>query len=261
MMRRLASDPVGQTRVFDLVMRLFLIHVLGVRPDCVQSRRHASARVREWCTDGVAASSAAPGIFGPVLAFRGEIEAQGRGSLHPHILVWLLCMSSLELLRIFEREPVLFKQRLAEWMQATVMAIEAACQSSVKALPRKFGHTNKELPSLPLSRTEQKICRYDGGSEIDALKEEVGKGMALTEDQQNWIEASDEALEDAWRRPLLPPRDKEGATIVEGAPEPPRESVYPKPLNAFAVSECPSYRRLGAVCAHNEVDEGGKDLM
>ena len=74
-------------------------------------------------------------------------------------------MSSLELLRIFEREPVLFKQRLAAWMQATVMAIEAACQSSVKALPRKFGHTNKELPSLPLSRTEQKICRYDGGSD------------------------------------------------------------------------------------------------
>ena len=37
-MRRLASVPVGQTRVFDLVMRLFLIHVLGVRPDCVQSR-------------------------------------------------------------------------------------------------------------------------------------------------------------------------------------------------------------------------------
>ena len=30
-------------------------------------------------------------MLGPVLAFRGEIEAQGRGSLHPHVLVWLVC--------------------------------------------------------------------------------------------------------------------------------------------------------------------------
>jgi hypothetical protein len=27
-------------------------------------------------------------IFGHILAFRGEIEAQGRGSLHPHTFVW-----------------------------------------------------------------------------------------------------------------------------------------------------------------------------
>ena len=87
MMQRLARDPVGQTRVFELNMRLFFIHVLGVRPECVQSRRRVRTSVpREWCTDGVAASSSAPGIVGPVQAFRGEIEAQGRGSLHPHIL-------------------------------------------------------------------------------------------------------------------------------------------------------------------------------
>ena len=31
MMQRLARDPVGQTRVFELLMRLFFIHVLGFR--------------------------------------------------------------------------------------------------------------------------------------------------------------------------------------------------------------------------------------
>ena len=86
MMRRVARDPVGQTRVFELIMRLFFIHVLGVRPECLHNRRRASKNApREWCSDGMAASSSAPGIVGPVLAFRGEIEAQGRGSLHPHI--------------------------------------------------------------------------------------------------------------------------------------------------------------------------------
>ena len=80
MMQRLAADPVGQTRVFELMMRLFFIHVMGVRPECLQNRRRAiKVPPREWCTDGVAASSSAPGMLGPVLAFRGEIEAQGRG--------------------------------------------------------------------------------------------------------------------------------------------------------------------------------------
>ena len=103
MMQRLARDPVGQTVVFELIMRLFFIHMLGVRPDCLRNRRRTQAAPpREWCTDGVAASSSAPGIYGPVLAFRGEVEAQGRGSLHPHILVclvatssWMLCACSI----------------------------------------------------------------------------------------------------------------------------------------------------------------------
>ena len=94
MMQRLARDPVGQTIVFEMIMRLFFIHVLGIRPECMQNRRRAKVTPpREWCTDGVAASSSAPGILGPILAFRGEIEAQGRGSLHPHILVWLVAMA------------------------------------------------------------------------------------------------------------------------------------------------------------------------
>ena len=62
--------------------------VLGVRPEYWRnSRRAKTAPPREWCTVGVAASSSAPGRLGLVLAFGGEVEAQGRGSLHPHILV------------------------------------------------------------------------------------------------------------------------------------------------------------------------------
>ena len=33
MMCSLARDPVGQTVVFELIMRLFYLHVLGVRPE------------------------------------------------------------------------------------------------------------------------------------------------------------------------------------------------------------------------------------
>ena len=89
MLRRLARDPVGQTIVFEFITRMFFLHILGVRQECLQNRRRAAReKVRDWCTDGVAAASAAYGIFGPILALRAEIEAQGRGSLHSHILVW-----------------------------------------------------------------------------------------------------------------------------------------------------------------------------
>ena len=79
MMRRVAQDPVSQTVCFELIMRLFFVHVLGARPECVGGRRRGIPPKKRcsWdlCTDGVAAPSTAPGIFGPVQAFRGEIEA------------------------------------------------------------------------------------------------------------------------------------------------------------------------------------------
>ena len=79
MMRRVAQDPVSQTVMFELLIRLFLQVVLNVRPETLACRRQSSrTSAREWCTDGVAAASSGAGMLGPVLAFRGEVEAQGR---------------------------------------------------------------------------------------------------------------------------------------------------------------------------------------
>lgn len=54
MMLRLARDPVAQTLMFELFMRLFFIHVLGVRPECLQNRRRAQACALSdpWSTVG-----------------------------------------------------------------------------------------------------------------------------------------------------------------------------------------------------------------
>ena len=95
--RRLVRDPVGQAIMFELYIRLFYRFVLGVREDCVAQTtgvKTPDAR-REWCTDGVAASVVVFGSFSQLLAVRGEVEASGRGSLHPHVEGWPVC----ELLR------------------------------------------------------------------------------------------------------------------------------------------------------------------
>ena len=200
-------------------MRLFFVHLLGVRPECVHGRRRVKVSgPREWCTDGVAASSAALGIVGPVRAFRGEIEAQGRGSLHPHILVWLICMLQQELLRILAREPNVFKQRVAEWMKATVLAVQSTCQSSVKALPRQFGNVEARQQDLPFSRVERKVTEYDGGSEHDALRAAASRGMTLSEEQEAELATGDP---DSWLRPSIPIRDKAGVLVAGNAPEAP----------------------------------------
>ena len=211
---------------------------------------------REWCTDGVAASASAPGAFGPVLAFRGEIEAQGRGSLHPHILVWLLTMSAHELLRILNRRPALLRARLATWMKTTVAAMESTCQSSVQALPRQFGDLDTRLAPLPFSRVEQRLSMFDGGTELDVLKEEAAGATDREAPQpmRTFLAAADP---DDWRRPLLPVRDKEGEAIPDNTPALPRESVYSKCLGDFAVSQCPSYRRHGDLRSRQV--QGGAD--
>jgi hypothetical protein len=202
--------------------------VLGVRPECLQNRRRTKAAPpREWCTDGVAASSSAPGIFGPILAFRGEIEAQGRGSLHPHILVWLVCICSRLLLDMLRREPGQLQSRLAQWMKACVASMESNCQSSVQALPRRFGDLQHRLDPLPFSRTERSFTRFDGGSELEALREEVSRGAELSFAQREFLETEND---ESWRRPKLALRGVNGVELTEQQVAEPRVSVYGKRL-------------------------------
>ena len=87
MRRILAADPVSQARFFDVMMTLFFEEILGTLPPLTRaSFRGGLARDFE---DGFAASTHA-GCFGDVAAFCGPLETQGRGSMHPHILVVLL---------------------------------------------------------------------------------------------------------------------------------------------------------------------------
>lgn len=129
MLRKIAQDPVAQTVQFEFLMRLFFQHVLNVRPETLDCRRGGVRTVsREWCTDGAAASSSGAGMLGPVLAFRGEIEAQGRGSLHPHILVWLVC-GHLEvvgqLASMLKNNKAELQRRLRHFMQMVVASFES----------------------------------------------------------------------------------------------------------------------------------------
>ena len=259
MMQRLARDPYGQTVVFELMMRLFFLHVLGVRPDCLKNRRRASITTRqEWCTDGTAVSSTQPGIFGPVLAFRGEIEAQGRGSLHPHILVWLLGMSTSRVVQILLQRPERFRRRFGAFMEALVVSVQSMCQSSIQALPRQFRDTETRLPPLGMSKAEQKMCKFDGGSEIETIQDEISNGLEVSAELLEELKAAEKTPE-SWRRPNFMLRNPQGMLLDPDAPVPARESVYRRPLSSFAVARTPGYRRLPAL--HQIAEEGRRAVQ
>ena len=244
MMRRLARSPVAQTIVFEKILRLFFLHVLGVRPECLENRRKSvRTRAREWCTDGVAVSSVNVGIVGPIQAFRGEIEAQGRGSLHPHILVWLVCMSAYDVAQILQREPDALQERLRLWMRTVVASMETTVQASSQALPRQFNNLASRVPPPGFSKVEKSMTRFDGGSEVEALRD---IGEDLTAGQRAFLEVTPP---EEWKRPAFALRNACGNQIEEDEQGPKPPSVYTRPIDSFAVSQCPSFRRLGALHA------------
>ena len=135
----------------------------------------------------MAASTTACGIFGHILAFRGELEAQGRGSLHPHILIWLLGLPLHLVLRLLKRDKAELRQRLRRFMRMTVAAMEATCQSSVQTLPRRFGDTSGTGTAPAFKKGEQSLCAYDGGCELDKLRE-VETKSDIQQEFLDWAE-------------------------------------------------------------------------
>eukprot|EP00959_Pyramimonas_sp_CCMP1952_P283913 5934785-Pyramimonas_sp.AAC.1 len=85
-------------------------------------------------------------------------------------------------------------------MKQCVSAMQSTCQSSVKRAPQRFGHLDQVADPLPFSKTEQSLTRYDGGSEIDAMRDDLKERKEEpTEEQSRLFE--DEAEKAAWSRP------------------------------------------------------------
>lgn len=88
----IASDPFGAARFFHYVVHAILEHLFGVT---ISNKGKISRHV---------------GIFGVVEGYIGTVEAQGRGTLHLHLIVWLqgtFSMSSHLITHFRVRRPFL----------------------------------------------------------------------------------------------------------------------------------------------------------
>ncbi|CAK0817607.1 unnamed protein product, partial [Prorocentrum cordatum] len=269
MSQRIAADPVGQAVVFELMTRLFFVHVLGLRPETVGWQRGEVRKASEhWISDGVAADlMGVPTVFGPLAAAFGPVEAQGRGSLHPHILIWLLQGQLRVLLGMLQRDEAHFQERLNLWMRQVVQAVVATQQSAVELLPLQLqGGENKcgvAVPPLPFGPNEKRYFRADGGAEM-ATAEQLGV-EGETEPQELWF--YEPRVDDYHRaiRPDLPLRNNDGEAVDGDAAWTEQRAAdnkgyWRRPLSSSASGIFPRYRGGGTLAESLPSDEWIREM-
>ncbi|CAK0819316.1 unnamed protein product, partial [Prorocentrum cordatum] len=254
MVQRLARDHVGQTLVFELLLLLFFVHVLGIRSDLVGWRRGAARKSsRACCFDSCAVDFYEDSIASPVSAAFGAIEAQGRGSLHPRILVWLVLISMRELLDTLVRDRATLKERVALWMRELAHALKSVQEFEITGYAGFLGGNladplppELEVGELPLGLRGRGQFGADGEVETvsaERLNMEESKG-----DQKLYFwcpDKIDEDPEQEARRPKLGLRDEQGndVDLETGRAEQlqKRKSLWSTPLHEFASGEMPSF--------------------
>ena len=105
--RIVAEDPVAATRGFYKHVRSFATDLLACTTDPQQLR-----------ADGIAATNHI-GIFGPLSAFFGAVEAQLRGSLHIHMILYMYGFNNPQsFVRRFQSSRTTFETRLWAWVNS-----------------------------------------------------------------------------------------------------------------------------------------------
>ena len=261
MTERLAADPVGQAIVFELMMRLFFTRVLGIRPELIGSRRgNVMKPGKMWHGNGVAADFRTRWLFGPIAAAFGPVEAQGRGSLHPHILIWLLLTELSDLLVWMLRDRGSFKLRLNMWMRELVASVASVQESAVTQLPQTMQPSKPSsdpalAPPLPFGPNERRNYHADGAIETAAAAELGVEGHGDSEatdeehEQELYYYVPENTEEDAWqtaRRPDLPLRNNAGEQVTEEEWKTVHSEsdagLWTKKISEWASGKFPTYR-------------------
>jgi hypothetical protein len=98
--RNMANDPFASASFFNFIIQTTLETLLGIRT----SKRYVESDI---------------GIFGFVNAYFGVVEAQGRGSLHVHMLIWLKnAPNADEMLELLTQSE--FREKVARYIEYNI---------------------------------------------------------------------------------------------------------------------------------------------
>lgn len=93
--KQVADNPVAAALFFDIIIKHFIRIIL----------RYGSGE---------------PGLFGTCTSYYGTVEAQGRGTLHCHMLIWLKGSMSPQKLRDRMRDDSIFKSEIFRWTESII---------------------------------------------------------------------------------------------------------------------------------------------
>ncbi|KAF8798476.1 hypothetical protein BYT27DRAFT_7320360 [Phlegmacium glaucopus] len=99
----IASDPYASAKFFHFLIETILEVLFGIN-----KRRNGIVMRKE-------------GVFGVVKSYIGTVEAQGRGSLHLHLLVWLDGVPTAKEL-IYALTNDIFRGKIKDFIRATIRA-------------------------------------------------------------------------------------------------------------------------------------------
>jgi len=116
--RNIASDPYASAKFFHFMIRTLIDIVMGIRKsNPVYYRR--------------------PGAFGIIQACIGTVEAQGHGTLHLHMLVWLKDAPTASVMQAALKDER-FRVRVAEFIRSTIRAdIDGKTTEAILQIPKK----------------------------------------------------------------------------------------------------------------------------
>jgi Helitron helicase-like domain at N-terminus len=118
----MASDPYASARFFHLMIETILEVLIGVN----RSRNNNISRKE--------------GIFGMVNSYVGAVEAQGRGSLHLHMLLWLKGAPTASELKNALSDSSHFRDKIKEYVKSTIRAdLDTKGTPEVLAIPKVDG--------------------------------------------------------------------------------------------------------------------------
>ena len=124
-----ASDPFASVRFFHVVIKIIIEELFGIK----KRGNHIERK---------------DGILGTVQCYIGTVEAQGRGSLHLHMLLWLKeAPPASTMQKALATDE--FRDRVQQFIQATIHAdIEGKSAEEVKYM-RKVTEVSYSRPVKP----------------------------------------------------------------------------------------------------------------
>jgi len=113
----IASDPYASAQYFHFMIRTLLEVVFGIRA--------SSGRIMRQ-----------PGAFGTVQAYIGTVEAQGRSTLHLHLLVWLKDAPSTTEMKVALKSPA-YRAKIQEFISRNIRAdIDNMTTPQISKIPK-----------------------------------------------------------------------------------------------------------------------------
>jgi hypothetical protein len=97
-----AADPYAAAKFFHFIIDMVIRELFGIKPYANNHHMHHTT-----------------GIFGDMAAYIGTVEAQGRGTLHFHVVCWLKgAPTSARMKELLQGER--FRQRIAEFIKVNI---------------------------------------------------------------------------------------------------------------------------------------------